>query len=397
MLKYVPNAGVGRDDADMRTVRWITGFVLAFGPQGIDSHTRPTSASNAESPPTAAAATTASPFAPSEPIPRRPETLRLATYDLGRTLMPAASDADTEPALQTLAQTLRRIDADLVALQNVPSRDALIAFRDRYLQGMGYDHVVQLEVGEERARWATGEVGGGIGENAVLSRWQVVSSEVWPSMELGRGPANGGLGARHPETWGQERNWRAGQPIRFFRSPLRVTVRRPPTRERMAPAASAAALSPWDLTIFVVFHKAGAPGGYWRDAEAEGVAALVRAAEEKNPAARIAVLGDFNATPDERSLQIYRGEDAAPGKSGLRDVSGDRPAADPAWPTHRSGRTLDAILINRALAPNVVPGSRFVLHTPVPAPPGPEKTPPPPGPMPDHYPVMVDLSLPEGS
>lgn len=254
--------------------------------------------------------------------------------------------------LSAAADALRRLDADIVALQEIESEAALLWFRDGWLRDMGYAHVASLDAGDGR----------GI-EQAVLSRFPITRAENWPGLELG---------GEHPELWGSEPNWQAGEPLRFHRSPLRVDVEIPSGGE------------PYALTLFVVHHKSGREGGYWREAEAEGLVRLMGALSTEDPDANVLVLGDFNAMQRDRSVQIYF-------DAGLRDALTTRDLSD-RFVTHESGRPIDAILANAEAMEEIRPGSGFVLGTPA-RPRGADwrTTPAPEGYAADHYPVAVDL------
>lgn len=340
----------------------------APAPQAATSPS-PTSTS-APAPPVADAATpTLATFRTGvrEPKPRTAGALRLADYNVEnlfddkddpalRDQEEDAGNAKPEADEKALADTIRRIDADVIAMQEVESFDALVSFRDRHLGGLGYDHVVSIEAGRER----------GI-ENSVLSRFPLKDPKVWRDAELG---------GVHPDLFNGRANMYAGQPLTMRGSPLRVTVEIP---------AGAAGGKPWPLTLFVVHHKSGRGNEYWREAEARKIIELVRELEAADPGRCIAVLGDFNALPEDESVQMYL-------RAGLADINADRSPGDEASLTHASARVIDMILVNRALAARVVRESRFILATPQrPADADYRTTDPPPGYASDHSPVVVDL------
>ncbi len=301
-----------------------------------------------------------------EPKARTPGALRLASYNVEnlfdekddpelRDDEEDAGNAKPKEDERALADTIRRIDADVIAMQEVESYDALMSFRDRHLAGLGYDHVVSIEAGRER----------GI-ENSVVSRFPLRDPKVWRDADLG---------GVHPDFFNGRPNRYAGQPLTMRGSPLRVTVD--------VPGADGA--SPWALTLFVVHHKSGRGNEYWREAEAKKIIELVGDVETEDPARCIAVLGDFNALPEDESVQMYL-------KAGLADINADRSPGDESSLTHASGRVIDMILVNRALAARVVTESRFILATPQrPAEADYRTTPTPPGYASDHSPVVVDL------
>ncbi len=323
--------------------------------------------------------------------PKAPGTLRLATYNVENMFDekddPAVVDNPSTPRseddkdifkpqeeLEAVAAAIRAIDADVLALQEVESEEVVRWFRDTYLADMGYEHVASLDSGDRR----------GI-ECSVLSRFPLSGAEVWPGADLG---------GVHPEKWGNGRNWQAGEPIVFRRSPLKVDVSVPVEGSGDAPASTRFGAEPaggdggsYDLTLFVVHHKSGRPGGYWREREARWIASKVATIESSDPDANVIVLGDFNAEPGASSHAVYAG-------AGMLDVFGDVDRTDPKWVTHSSGRVIDHIVVNEGAFREVLPESRFVLGTPH----RPEGSDwrviaPPVGYASDHLPVVVDLMV----
>lgn len=304
-----------------------------------------------------------------QPRDRTPGTIRIATYNV-ENLFDDKDDPnltgrnedidDTKPVsqLKAVAQTIARVDADILAVEEIESRDALIEFRDAYLQGLGYDHVVSLDAGDER----------GI-EQAVLSRFPIVDQRQWVKKPLG---------GVHPERYGNGENWYAGQPILFHRSPLMVTVEVP---------GSVTGGKPYDLTLLAVHSKSGGPAGYWREAETTGTLGVISELMAEDPDRNLVILGDFNASPGDRSVQMYL-------EGGLVDVIGQR--TGPEWTSHASGRRIDQILANRQAMDEVLPDTAFILGTTT----GPEDMDWKdaallPGYASDHYPVAVDVKVVE--
>lgn len=302
-----------------------------------------------------------------EPKPRTPGAIRIATYNL-ENLFDDKDDPnltgrnedidDVKPVsqLKAVAETIARIDADILAVEEIESRDALREFRDTYLQDLGYEYVVSLDAGDER----------GI-EQAVLSRFPIVEQRQWVKKPLG---------GVHPDSYGSGQNWYAGQPIAFHRSPLMVTVEVP---------GSVTGGEPYGLTLLAVHHKSGAPAGYWREAESGGVLEVIAGLMAENPQRNLVVLGDFNATTADRSFQMYL-------EGGLVDVLGGREG--PEWVSHASGRRIDHILANPEAMEEIVVDSVFILGTTV----GPEgmdwsQAALLPGYASDHYPVVVDIKV----
>jgi endonuclease/exonuclease/phosphatase family metal-dependent hydrolase len=299
--------------------------------------------------------------------------IRLATYNILNLFdeydNPAQSDrfddmyssregirAKPESELRAVADTIRRLDADVIGLQEIESFDALQAFNAEYLSDLGYEFVVSIDVGQER----------GI-EQAVLSRYPIREARVWPNMPLG---------GVHPEKYGSGENWYAGEPIAYRRSPLYVRVEIPSTGED----------STYDLELFVIHQKSGGPASYWREAESKGLIKLIAERQKANPDANIAVLGDFNATADAQSIRTYIEQ------GGLTLSMNSHGSGAATNLTHESDRAIDFIFVNDNLKQSLVADSAFVLGAPL-RPSGADyrTTPAPEGYAADHLPVAVDL------
>lgn len=324
-------------------------------------------------------------FGVADPVPKPAGAIRLATYNLENMFDdrddPALSgdkneDKDmTKPEAQrkALALAIRRIDADILCVEEVESKEALLWFRDGFLKDMGYTNVVSIDAGDDR----------GI-EQAVLSRFPVSEEKNWVHRPLG---------GEHPDKAGRNANEFAGKPITFHRSPLRVTVQVPGFVENPAaggtPVPPVAPPSPpqvYLLTLFVVHQKSGKDWEYWREKEAAQTVELAREIQEENPDRNIAILGDFNAAPGAPCMKIYM-------DAGLLDAFANAKPKDPAAITHESGKALDHILMNPALVHDFIPRTHFVLGTPArPADADWTRTLPPEGYGSDHYPVVVDLT-----
>ncbi|MBX3358982.1 MAG: endonuclease/exonuclease/phosphatase family protein [Phycisphaeraceae bacterium] len=337
-----------------------------------------------ETPPAAAAPASAPQpdlhrFGLREPIAKPAGTIRIATYNLENlfddyddpTLTDRNEDRDaTKPAehCAAAAAAIRRINPDILALEEVESRKALVQFRDTYLADMGYVYLESMDAGDAR----------GI-EQSVLSRFPIIDARNWPELPLG---------GEQPARTGSRANPDAGKPITFHRSPLRVTVEVPPSEQPEGSAAPAE--TPYHLTLFVVHQKSGSDFEFWREKEAAKTVELVGEMQTENPDANIIIVGDFNATPGSKSATIYT-------TAGLIDAFGDtvspKGKSNPKVITHESGRVIDRILLNPAAAKEFNAASRFVLSLPA-RPEGVDwrTTPPPDGYASDHYPVVIDLT-----
>lgn len=305
---------------------------------------------------------------------RTPGAIRLATYNVENLFDdkddPQLSgryedidDAKPEAHLRALADTIRRLDADVLALEEIESEVVIRWFRDTYLADMGYDYLASVDAGDER----------GI-EQAVLSRFPIAGVTNWPRLALG---------GVHPKQWGDSENWHAGEPITFHRSPLRVVVEIPENANRVT--ATGGGAEPYRLTLYVVHAKSGRPGEYWRVSEARGLANQIEQQLKAEPDANVVVLGDFNAYLGDESVQTLVA-------AGLTNVLGPASDRSPRFKTHESGRRIDHVLVNDNLRPEVVAGSGFVLGTPS-LPEGVDYRQPwrPDGYASDHFPVAVEI------
>lgn len=271
--------------------------------------------------------------APAKPA----NTFRLTTYNIENlfddvddpTLTGRNDDANnTKPVHQMIAvaRAIHKLDSDVICLQEIESLEALLWFRDAYLADMGYEHVISLDAGNSR----------GI-ENAVLSRFPLSNPQQWIGKELG---------GVHPEKYGRNKNYYAGEPIAFRRSPLKLDVDIPATGDREA----------WTLTLFVLHHKSGRYSQYWREAEARMIVKLAHAVETEHPGRAIVILGDFNAQISDDSVQTYLND-------GFADVFGGRSDAGSEIITHESNRRIDLLLANASAIGYLHEDAAFVLGT----------------------------------
>jgi endonuclease/exonuclease/phosphatase family metal-dependent hydrolase len=305
-------------------------------------------------------------FGLEKPLPKPSGAIRLATYNTLNVF-----DHVDDPALQgeyddigmatppercrKLAEAIRVIDADIIALQELESLEALTWFRDTFLKDAGYEHLASKDVGYYR----------GV-ECSIMSRFPIIEQRIWPNESLDRLEREGPGWATVPA---DQKN------IGFQRSPLMVTIQIRPD---------------YTLTVFSEHHKAGRDFDWHREAEAIRINQLIRELEEKEPNRNIVIMGDFNAAPWDKSVRTYL-------KNGMVDtlayrlIDRDSPES-PLWKTHESDRVLDYILVNSAAFREYIPGSGFVYGTICPpANYDYERDPKPEGYASDHYPVVVDL------
>ena len=312
-------------------------------------------------------------FGLTEPMPRLPGTVRVASYNMlnyfdqvnDPSLEGEYDDFGDNPGptsherCQELATAIRAMNADIIALEEVESKEALAHFNNTYLNGMGYTHMASEDVGYYRGC-----------EQSVLSRFPISQTRTWPTADLTKVKRAGGGWEEIPaETEARE--------FQFQRSPLFTTVETP---------------EGYQLHLFTLHHKAGRDR-WRREAESLQVINYVHELQAQDPDANIIILGDFNAQPWDRSMQVYR-------EGGMVDAMNQRTNlehgyASPLRVTHTSGRVIDFILLNNAALGELVPGSGFVLGTSaqeydwrndaIPA-----------GYASDHYPIAIDIVPREG-
>jgi hypothetical protein len=254
---------------------------------------------------------------------------------------------------------IRRLDADVLALQEVESEAALRWFLDEQELTEIYPHVVSLDAGDGR----------GI-EQAVISKFPLSNAKTW---------ADRSLPAAHPATLADGKpNPDAGKPLRMARSPLAVDVTVPGSY------AGGPSGKPYLFTLLVVHAKSGTGYKFQREAEAARHVGIVEDLMRGNPARNVVVLGDFNARKRDLSVQIYLGE-------GWMDVFGDVSPGDPRFQTHSTNRIVDHIFVSPTMTPELVAGGRFVYAVPLPPKENPFEGPKPPGYVSDHLPVGVEV------
>lgn len=318
--------------------------------------------------------------APAKPA----DAIRIATYNVENlfdTPQPPGEGGGATPRKPdahriAVAQAIAKTNADIVAVQEIESKEVLTRFRDEHLKGLGYDYIESIDAGDPR----------GI-EQGVLSRFPLKDAKVWLNMPLE---------GTHPEKIGRKAHPDAGKAIVMKRSPLRVTVSIPARVGKDGSEHPAL-----DLTLFVVHHKSGAQYSYEREAEMSKVAALVREFEAQTPNAACIVLGDFNARPSETSVKEYTASSSAPMTDAMGGVIYLKPEIeleDPKYITHASDRVIDHILLSPGMLRSAEVQTRFVLGTlQRPADVDWRTTPAPEGYASDHYPVVIDFVTKPGA
>ncbi len=313
------------------------------------------------------------------PRPKAPGAVRLATYNVENlfdgdddpTLSGANEDLSeqtSESRLRGLAEVIRKLDADVLCLEEVESLKCLEWFRDKYLNGLGYKHAASIDAGYYR----------GV-EQSILSRFPISDAHVFADAQNKLDDAEV---QRTPERAAQlGGNWSEKNPQSghyFQRAPLVANLR---IGEK------------YSLTVIVAHFKAGSYA-HQRELEAIRILDVVSGLLRDDPSKNLAVVGDFNATPNAMSVKALRLSDV--GLVSAYDFRFDLQAPFAAYATHATGRPLDYILMSKGLAADCVPSSYFVLGTLHPASTWDyrraKEIPAPDGYASDHYPVVVDFS-----
>jgi endonuclease/exonuclease/phosphatase family metal-dependent hydrolase len=342
-------------------------------------------------------------FGLTEAMPRIDGTIRVATYNLlnfydqnGYNHVPKldARHGDTSWELSDildsngiqiphtskerkleLARVIKEIDADILLLQEVESKETLAAFNDNELDALGcrYEFIASEDVGYYR----------GV-EQSILSRFPISDIETWVDADLSIN-----INKRTGDGWGEIPANTTN--IRFQRSPLHVTVTIKANQEVIS---TLSLQKDYEIEFFVVHHKAGKD--YWhRELEALQIVDYIKRIETKNPNANIFVAGDFNAQ------SFYPSISKTYSKIGMIDILGDAIATldsakfNACWKTHSSNRRIDSFFANKMSNEEVVPNSAFVLGTSAKEYDW-KKTQPPSGIASDHFPVVIDIVPIEG-
>jgi endonuclease/exonuclease/phosphatase family metal-dependent hydrolase len=223
--------------------------------------------------------------------------------------MDETTPAKPKEELQKLAATIRKIDADVLALEEVENRGYLERFVGAYLADMGYEYVVCVEGNDRR----------GI-DCALLSRLPV-------------GPVTSHQYLRFPDGSGKE--------MSFRRDLLQVRIEPPGGLE---------------FSVFVVHLKSKAGNGdntdKYRVGEAKEARKVLDDLLTREKDGLFVICGDFNDTWDSAALKIIRG--AGPGA--LRSFVDELPK-DAATFNKKPYGMIDFILCSPAMATHYVPKS----------------------------------------
>lgn len=219
--------------------------------------------------------------------------------------------------LEHLAGTIRKVNADVLALQEVESRGYLERFVKVFLPDMGYDNIVLFEGNDLR----------GI-DVCVLSR----------------APVGEVTSRRHLQFVGPD-----GVERHFNRDVPAITV---------IPPVGA------PIEFWVVHLKSKSDGVETSEpirlAEAAELRKLLDDRFAKNPQARIILTGDFNDTLDSKSLRTILGE----GSTAMWRVPATETPDSIPDPEHPDWPPIDFITCSPALKPLYIEGSCHVMKAP---------------------------------
>lgn len=319
--------------------------------------------------------------------PKKGRAIRLAAYNL-QNLFDHVDDAAldnkweeeklrvTDDRAKALAKAIHSLDADVLVLEEIESKEALLWFRDTYLKDMGYKFVESLDAGYYR----------GV-EQSVMSRFPLKNARVFRDAKLASSAAP--PAAAKEEGAASAGDATPNDSTKFQRSPLAVDVEFP---------------GGYELTIYAIHHKAGGKSFEdHRGAEATKIVELIRADLAKDAARNLVLLGDFNSAPNSDVLKLYKsaglvnGYDSRPEADKVKEKDRSLPDAQrdalrEKYTTHESGRPIDYIMCSSGFAAEIVPGSFFIMSTLHPGDAYDWKTDAPPaGYASDHYPIAIEF------
>ncbi|MEY2714670.1 MAG: hypothetical protein RIT24_1013 [Planctomycetota bacterium] len=266
---------------------------------------------------------------------------------------------------KALAKVIREIDADVLCLEEVESRECLAWFNETYLGDRKYPYIASIDAGYNR----------GV-EQSVMSRIPIESARVF----MGEDRVISDMLPRCTPDEAKRLKGEWSPPSKgsvevFQRSPLRVDLK---------------SKDGYELTVFVVHFKAGGRDfAQHRELEALQVEAFVGDVLAANSDANIAVVGDYNATPGDMAAKVIRWRD---GFASAYDWRADKKAEARRYQTHASERAIDYILMSSGMAADCVEQSFVVWGTPQRPKQDWSKYPYPPGYASDHCALTIDLN-----
>jgi len=232
------------------------------------------------------------------------------------------TDPKTEGEMAAMAKLIRRMDADFLGIVEVETQGLVWSFKNRYLPRMGYDDIY---VGHR-------DYGRGI-NNGAISRVPIQTVYDYHFREL-----------RLP---GEQRYWRFARSVLAFDIEPRPGV---------------------TMRIFVVHFKSkrdspdDPDSAKWRLSEAKEVRRIVDKQLADDPDALVAVVGDFNDTPDSEPIRALLGPNER-GKRSLIDAHAGLPDDQRVTYLREPYRsTIDYIMVSPAMAKLLQPGSARVYN-----------------------------------
>jgi len=276
--------------------------------------------------------------------------LRIASYNIENAFDvfddPYTRDEGTDVKLrweiETIADALKQIDADVVGFMEVENQTVLQAMIDEYLPDMGYKYVAVPMSNDGRGI----KVG-------LISRLPVISVTSYRWLALSHDP---------------------GQPVhRFARGLIQAKVQMPNGRI---------------VNVFVVHLKSkrsleGDPQStHWRTAEAKRVHQIIADLIAKDPGTLAVLMGDFNSKPGEPAItEILK--PAPDGRPLLTDCHAAIPMPErTTFPSERfPNSVIDFMFASPAMVPRLVPGSAAIFNDP-------ELTK-----GSDHYPIVAEFDM----
>lgn len=258
-------------------------------------------------------------------------TLTIATYNFENFTDvfddPYTTDEDTpvkaRADIEGLAKRLREINADVVGVTEIENEGVLRAMVGEFLPDLNYQYFMVLPGNSNR--------GVGVG---IMSRKPILSMTSYRYLDL-----------KLPD---EARVWRFGRDL------LRVTVQA--TEEKT-------------VDIFVVHFKSrrssagDANSEKWRLAEATMTRKIVGEILTRDAGAMVAVVGDFNDTPESPAMKLFT-ENAGGDGVKLLDVHASLPPDQRITYLNAPYRsTIDYILTSPSLGARLIAGSEKVYNT----------------------------------
>jgi len=229
------------------------------------------------------------------------------------------TDVKSREEVATIAKAIQEMDADIVAFSELENLGLLHAMVDEFLPNMGYVYVDVIKTNSGR--------GINLG---VMSRYPILSVTSYRHRKL--------------TLPGESREWR------FARDLMKAEIQL--GEDEDAPI----------LDLFAVHLKSkrttdnDPKSAKWRLAEAIEMREIIEQELEEDPDRLLAIVGDFNDTPDSDPVAQFI-------KAGLFDAHAKLPAANRITYLNKPFRsTIDYIFVSRALAIKQT-GARVILNS----------------------------------